>query len=99
MEFKVAYGRVMASFDGYRRGMLVEAKYFCGSIQSMPLTRVRCLLSEARRQRFLAKKEGLPLEWHIASFAAAQDICQLFANNGLGDIPVYFTPPQIANKC
>lgn len=94
MEFYVTDGLKHAHFDGYRRGVLLEAKYYLGSIQSMPLARVRRLLHQAKRQRYLAHKAGLPLQWHVASPEAAQDLCRLFDNYHVKGITVRCTRPR-----
>jgi Restriction endonuclease fold toxin 5 len=73
-EFYVTDGHLHAHFDGYRRGVPLEAKYYLGSIQSMPLKRVRFLVNQATRQCNLAAAAGLPLAWHVASPEAARDL-------------------------
>jgi hypothetical protein len=93
-EFNLTCGQDSANFDGYRRGVLLEAKYYFDSIRSLPLARVRRLLDQARRQCRLANAAGLPLEWHVASLQGARALCQLFDNNGVRSIPVYYTPPE-----
>jgi hypothetical protein len=93
MEFYVTDGSDHAHFDGHRCGILLEAKYYLRSIRSMPTPRVCRLLDQARRQGRLAAKAGKPLEWHVASPEATQDLCQLFRNNGVSGIRVRYTRP------
>jgi Restriction endonuclease fold toxin 5 len=93
MEFYMTDGSCHAHFDGYHRGVLLEAKHYLGSIQSMPLKRVRFLLGQARRQSRLAGRAGLPLEWHVASPEAAHDLGLLFGNNNVTGIRVHYTRP------
>jgi hypothetical protein len=97
-EFYITDGTTHAHLDGYRHGVLLEAKYYIGTIQSMPLARVRRLLHQARRQSYLAHRAGLPLVWHVASRQAAQDLCRLFENYRVTGILVRHTPPALP-KC
>jgi hypothetical protein len=97
-EFYVTDGTLHAHFDGYQRGVLLEAKYYVRG-RFMPRGEAnevrRKLVDQGRRQRDLAQKAGLPLRWHVASLKSAIALCDLFQRNGLRDIPIYFTPPRI----
>jgi hypothetical protein len=96
-EFVVRCGNLHANFDGYVRGVLVEAKYYVHGRYMRPgdaKAVERDLVDEARRQRELARIAGLPLRWHVATLKGARALCDLFARNNLKDIPVYFTPPR-----
>jgi hypothetical protein len=83
-------------FDGYRDGVLLEAKgpRYLGAAGSSPqewLERGRqAILAEANAQ--LAAARGLRIEWHVAEAHVAERILTLFQEHRITGIAVIHTP-------
>ncbi|RKH29738.1 hypothetical protein D7Y13_14985 [Corallococcus praedator] len=83
-------------FDGFRDGILLEAK---GPNYSKFLPDAaeqggwfqgfREMVTQARRQKRVA--QGNPIHWHFAERDVADFVRRLFVDNNLGDIHVFFT--------
>ena len=94
-DYRVRRGGVTADFDGYRQGVLLDAKAFGprsgivrarelglrGMIPESLLSRVEGLVDLAQRQIRVAGKT--PIHWHIASREAAQATKELLRTQGL----------------
>ncbi|MBZ4407865.1 restriction endonuclease fold toxin 5 domain-containing protein [Myxococcus sp. XM-1-1-1] len=87
-------------FDGFERGVLLEAKGpgYANKFLDNLTPRVwfeksgaKALVDQAQRQ--LAKApEGTSIRWHIAEEKTAEAIKELFRVNGIDEIEVVFTP-------
>lgn len=86
-------------FDGYRDGVLLEAKgpgyanKFDGSLRPerwFELSGAESLIVQAQRQIRVAN--GVPIQWHVAEKKAADAIRNLLAGRGLRAIEVIHTP-------
>lgn len=83
-------------FDGYRKGVLLEAKgpgyakfVENGGFKQFFAGRGK-LLEQANRQRRAAK--GAPVEWHIAEKEFARALENFFATNRVSGIRIVHTP-------
>jgi hypothetical protein len=81
-------------FDGYRRGVLLDAKHledegrFAKAYENMNkgkfgdieylCDKAGSLLEQAKRQVAAAKPSGTPIEWHVSGQNAARAIRRLF---------------------
>ncbi|WP_167759360.1 Tox-REase-5 domain-containing protein [Mycobacterium sp. PS03-16] len=55
---------------------------------------VHRMLAQARREQEVARRAGLPLEWHVASREATAELARLLACNGINGIRVRYTAPR-----
>ncbi|WP_404362062.1 Tox-REase-5 domain-containing protein [Corallococcus coralloides] len=86
-------------FDGFTHGVLLEAKgpgyekfLELAVEQGGWFEGFTDMVRQAKRQQRVAR--GVPLEWHFAERKVADYVRALFKRNGLGRIPVHFTPPR-----
>ncbi|NOK33208.1 hypothetical protein HMI49_08385 [Corallococcus exercitus] len=86
-------------FDGFTNGVLLEAKgpgyekfLDLAVEQGGWFEGFTDMVRQAKRQQRVAR--GFPLEWHFAERRVADYVRVLFKRNGLGRIPVLFTPPH-----
>ncbi|TNV62775.1 Tox-REase-5 domain-containing protein [Corallococcus exiguus] len=86
-------------FDGFTNGVLLEAKgpgyekfLELAVEQGGWFEGFTDMVRQAKRQQRVAR--GVPLEWHFAERKVADYVRALFKRNGLGRIPVHFTPPR-----
>lgn len=85
-------------FDGFKKGMLREAKgrgyanKFFDDLRPRPWFKkgAENLVSQAQRQTAVAN--GTPIRWHVAESKAADAIRKLLENAGVRGIEVVHTP-------
>ena len=83
-------------FDGFRKGVLIDAKGpgYANFVEDGKFvswfTGRDDLLDQANRQ--LAAANGVPIEWYVAEEDAANAIRDLFSSNGYGAIKVTWKP-------
>jgi hypothetical protein len=87
------------SFDGFKSGVLLEAKgpgyarFFSEDLAPrkwFAVSGIRKLRDQAARQLQAAK--GMPIQWHVAEEKAADAIRAYLEEEGLGAIKVVHTP-------
>ncbi|QAT85387.1 hypothetical protein EJ065_3826 [Corallococcus coralloides] len=86
-------------FDGFTNGVLLEAKgpgyekfLELAVEQGGWFEGFTDMVRQAKRQQRVAR--GFPVEWHFAERKVADYVRALFKRNGLGRIPVHFTPAR-----
>ncbi|RKH55124.1 Tox-REase-5 domain-containing protein [Corallococcus llansteffanensis] len=86
-------------FDGFNEEALLEAKgpgyekFLDQAVeQGGWFEGFSDMVRQARRQLRVAR--GFPMEWHFAEQKVADYMRALFKRNGLGRVPVLFTPPD-----
>jgi hypothetical protein len=91
-----AFLRNGVKFDGYARGILLEAKGpgYATFVRNGTFQRwfrgADALVSQAQRQ--IAAARGVPIQWHFAEEAAANATRALFGREGISGIQIFWTP-------
>ncbi|MCI0738940.1 MAG: Tox-REase-5 domain-containing protein, partial [Gemmataceae bacterium] len=96
--YRVARGRVSATFDGYISGVFLEAKGVGYArhvvngrfIRGPSFEGYARLVDEARRQSQVAN--GCVVQWHVAEAEAATAIRNMLIDQGISGITVIHTP-------
>ena len=90
------------SFDDFKDGVLVDAKYGHGSsifseddfgdIQFTNPQRLNKIQEQAERQLKAIEGTNLKIEWHISTELGATGIKEFFSSKGITQIVVKYTP-------